>query len=151
MTIVTDIQIACSEDELPSSSEIKKWVGETLHQVACDSAELTLRIVDESEIISLNDKYRSKNQATDVLAFSANSLPQFDPPPLGDVVVCAKIVNEQSDNLSVPRKMHWARIVSHGVLHLCGYDHQTVDEAKQMEGLENSILQNLGLANFAMN
>lgn len=151
MTIVTDIQIACSEDELPSDSEIEKWVCETLKQVSRDSAELTLRIVDESEITSLNHKYRSKNKATDVLAFPVNFLPQFDPLPLGDVVVCAKIVNEQSDNLKVPRKTHWARIVSHGVLHLCGYDHQTDEDAKEMECLENSVLQNLGLANFAIN
>ena len=151
MTIVTDIQIACSEDELPSHSDIESWVCETLDQVSCDSAELTLRIVDESEITSLNHKYRSKKQATDVLAFTVNFLPQFDPTPLGDIVVCAKIVNEQSDNLEVPRKTHWARIVSHGVLHLCGFDHRTDDEAKEMEGIENSILQNLGLANFATN
>ena len=145
----TDIQIASSSKDTPSSTDIDDWIRSALDSVQRTGVELTVRVVDESEIVTLNKRYRNKDQSTDVLAFPAEPLTQIDPTPLGDVVVCAPVVDRQAQTLQQPRDSHWARIVAHGVLHLCGYDHQTPDEASEMESIEDAILNRLGLATCA--
>ena len=74
--------------------------------------------------------YRKINKATNVLAFPA-SYPDdiaLDFPLLGDVIICPKILLEESHALNKPLSAHWAHIVIHGVLHLLGYD-QIKDDA----------------------
>ena len=117
MTYHLDIQHA-SEKKCPVSNDmLYKWVEETLkpHQA---SAELTIRIVDPSEITELNHIYRKKNQPTNVLAF-----PSKDP------------------------IAHWAHIVIHGVLHLLGYDHITDPDSEIMQSIEITTLSFLGFDN----
>ena len=141
----TEVQIACSAQDAPSASEIDDWIRSTLDSVSRRGVEVTVRVVDEAEIVSLNRRYRDQDEATDVLAFPAGPLTHFETVPLGDVAVCAPVVNEQARRLQEPRDAHWARIVAHGVLHLCGYDHQSSDEAIRMESIEQTILVKLGL------
>lgn len=142
----TEIQIASVTKDTPSASDIDDWIRSALDMARRSEIELTVRIVDETEIVSLNRQYRNQDKATDVLAFPADiDLPGISPKPLGDVVVCADVVNRQAHELNRSPRAHWARIVAHGVLHLCGYDHQTLEDSMQMEQMEDSVLQRHGL------
>ncbi len=141
----TEVQIACAAQDAPSSSDIDDWIRSTLESARLSGVELTVRVVDEHEIVSLNRRYREQDKPTDVLAFPCAAPVQLEPVPLGDVVVCAPVVERQALRLQQSRNAHWARIVAHGVLHLCGYDHQTPEEARQMESIEDSILAKLGM------
>lgn len=146
MNLSVDVQVAIEDDDHPPPSELSQWVELAIDQ-RMPAAELTIRIVDRAEITQLNDQYRAKNKATNVLSFPAD-LPDFiDLPLLGDLIICAEVVNQEAEQQHKPCKHHWAHMVVHGTLHLLGYDHEQEQEAALMEGLEIELLARLGIAN----
>jgi probable rRNA maturation factor len=66
---------------------------------------------------------------------------------LGDVVICAPLVVCEALSQGKTISAHWAHMVSHGILHLLGYDHQDESQTEQMEALEVNILNGLGYPN----
>ncbi len=65
---------------------------------------------------------------------------------LGDLIVCAQVVQQESIEQNKPAEAHWAHMVVHGCLHLLGYDHIKDDEADVMEDLERQIMAGLGFS-----
>ena len=63
---------------------------------------------------------------------------------LGDLVICAPVVEREAGEQNKPIEAHWAHMIVHGCLHLLGYDHQNDAEAAAMERIEQDILANLG-------
>lgn len=117
-------------------------------------ASAVLRIVNADEAQSLNHDYREKNYATNILSFPSDfsELPDglLDDDELGylgDLVVCAEVVNEQADEQKKTVDQHWAHLVIHGILHLQGYDHISEPEASEMEAIEIKLLGELGVPN----
>ena len=116
-------------------------------------AEVTLLFVDESEIASYNERFLDRDGATDVLAFPVEELlpgvvPDHDPvgPPLllGDVVIAPAYVRRQAAQFEVTFEDEMALMVTHGILHLLGYDHIEEDEAERMEERERVLLAKVG-------
>ncbi|MGA7282673.1 MAG: rRNA maturation RNase YbeY, partial [Acidimicrobiia bacterium] len=114
-----------------------------------DLTEVTLLLVDETEMAAYNSRFLDRTGPTDVLAFPVEELvpgivPDFDPqgPPLlvGDVIVAPAYVRAQAERLEVGFDDEMALMVTHGILHLLGYDHQTDDEAETMERRETELL-----------
>jgi probable rRNA maturation factor len=142
---VIDVEI---EDAAWSYSEAQ---AETL---ALDAAEaalaasdfegggVTVLLTDDATVRDLNNRFRGKDYATNVLSFPAPENPEGH---LGDIAlgygVCAREAEEQGK----PLAHHLQHLVAHGVLHLVGYDHEIDAEAEQMEGLERVILAGLGV------
>lgn len=148
MTYCVDIQHACSIPLPVSDETLQQWVALTLESYK-DSAELTLRFVDDAEMIELNHTYRKQNKVTNVLAFPA-SYPdeiELDYPLLGDVIICPSVLLTESQDLKTPLIAHWAHIVIHGVLHLLGYDHIIESDAEIMRTIEINLLNKLGFDN----
>ena len=143
MTIELELQIASEAQTLPHPSQFREWVGTTLSD-RLDDAELTIRIVDIEEMTELNSTYRKKEGPTNVLSFPADVDPEFDLPLLGDIVICASVVQQEASDANIELLAHWAHMVVHGTLHLLGYDHIEDDEAEIMEALEEQILTNMG-------
>ena len=110
--------------------------------------DITLRIVAEDEIRTLNRDYRDKDAPTNVLSFPfemPEGLPEDAVEPLvGDIVICDAVVHREADEQHKPLDAHWAHMVTHGVLHLLGYDHIDDDDALVMETLEIRALGELG-------
>lgn len=131
----------------PSNASFERWVRAALNVYAKDDAEISLRIVDEAEIAELNREYRGKNYATNVLSFPADLPPELNLPHLGDIVICAGVVEQEAITQRKTPEAHWAHMVVHGTLHLLGYDHIDDDEANAMEQLEIDILSNLNYSN----
>jgi probable rRNA maturation factor len=97
----------------------------------------------------LNSTYRQKTGPTNVLSFPFD-LPediQLDMPILGDIVVCADVVNREAQEQHKTLDVHWAHMIIHGVFHLLGYDHETDHDAEKMERLEINVMQSLGFNN----
>jgi probable rRNA maturation factor len=138
-----DVQYAVSGDGIPAAEVIQQWADKAL-QERSGSAELTVRVVDEAEITALNRQFRGKDGATNVLSFPYEGMPGVTSDLLGDVVVCAPVVANESVAQSKPLQAHWAHIVVHGVLHLLGHDHSQDDEAHRMEACETDLLASLG-------
>lgn len=142
------IQYATDKALAPKKSLLSKWAQQALSK-KIESAELTIRIVDVEEMSSLNSMFRQKSGPTNVLSFPL-TLPEdieLDITLLGDIVICADVVNREAQEQHKPRDSHWAHMVIHGVFHLLGYDHETDKDAEIMEALEIEIMQSLGFAN----
>lgn len=144
MGVKIDIQRASSaaEDEPPENATLRRWARKALSGRVGDAA-LCIRIVDEDEITELNNQYRHKNKATNVLSFPMEMEDEVGRQWLGDVVICASVVNREAFEQDKSREAHWAHMVVHGVLHLLGFDHILDQEALIMENLETQILNSL--------
>jgi len=144
--------------EHPPSGELETW-AETARTSLANSnhREIVLRLVDEAEMIELNAEFRSKPGATNVLSFLAelpdamiknngleNNIEQELNLPLGDIVICAPIVAMEAKAQNKRLPAHWCHMVTHGVLHLYGFDHVKKTDAMTMEALETKILAKLG-------
>jgi len=148
--ITIDMQIASEHKELPNQQQLTLW-AQTALQGLKDQAELSIRIVDESESQQLNLEYRGKDKPTNVLSFPfevPEALVGLDEVGhlIGDLIICAQVVTEEAKQQNKPLMHHWAHMVVHGCLHLLGYDHITDEEAQVMEDLERTILSKLDIS-----
>lgn len=144
--LTLDIQHACDTPNTPAPANMKAWATAALNGHR-EHAEMTIRIVDEAEGAELNLTYRGKRGPTNVLSFP------FEPPPgiddlelIGDLVICAPVVEREAIEQGKALAAHWAHMVVHGTLHLLGYDHLTEGQATEMEALETDILLGLGFS-----
>lgn len=146
MTLAIDVQIATDDSNIPSTSDMQKWVAAALQHadgMADADVELAVRIVDVDEIRSLNKTFRKQDKPTNVLSFPAgdmDGIPGDSTRLLGDVVVCAPVIAAEAQKQGKELADHWCHMLVHGSLHLLGFDHGTDAEAAEMEGLEAKIL-----------
>lgn len=149
MKPTVDIQVATTATQVPSEEEFERWVDAALSAVFPDAPaprELSIRIVDKEESQALNAQYRHKDKPTNVLSFPSDLPSELNIPLLGDLVICAPVVEEEAREQNKPLDAHWAHMVIHGTLHLVGYDHIEDGEAAVMERLETDILAGLNYA-----
>lgn len=153
MTITVDLQIAVSnkdanesDSDLPSAQQFQGWVEAVLNTRKPD-AELTIRIVDESESHQLNNDYRGKNSPTNVLSFPFEAPPGVELNLIGDLIICANVVESEAKSQQKALISHWAHMVTHGCLHLLGYDHISNHDALDMESIEIETLNQQGFDN----
>ena len=144
MNVRVDVQRASDDDNIPDDDVVEAWVTRAV-EAARDlgDCEVSVRIVGAREIRALNRDFRGKDRATNVLSFPAGdvaALPPGEPELLGDVVVCADVVRDESAAQGKAVPDHWAHMLVHGTLHLLGYDHEAEPEADAMEALETTIL-----------
>lgn len=145
MTHHITLQNKCSSENIPSEQILQRWVDVALTD-RIDNSSLCIRIVDEAEMTELNETYRKKQGPTNVLSFPI-ILPNditLDEKPLGDIVICVNIIEQEVKEQRKTLEAHWAHMVIHGVLHLIGYDHENDTEADEMESLEINLLAQLG-------
>jgi probable rRNA maturation factor len=142
MSIELELQIATQAQTLPHPAQIREWVGTVLAN-HFETAQLTIRIVDEAESAELNERFLGKQGPTNVISFPYEPIPGIPDNILGDIVICAPLVVKEADEQDKTILAHWAHLVIHGLLHLLGYDHQTDKEAEEMEKLEVKILKKL--------
>jgi len=142
-----EIQRVVDSADIPSDTELQSWVELALHDYSAD-AEVVIRIVDNAEISALNQQYRHKQGATNILSFP------FEVPEgvegidlLGDLVVCSSVLEQEANSQGKPLKNHWAHIIIHGILHLLGYDHIEESDANEMEAKEVLMLQKIYINN----
>jgi probable rRNA maturation factor len=150
MNLSLDLQIATDDPNLPTLSDIESWVSLALGKRK-ENAQVCVRIVDENEIVELNFNYRAKKKPTNVLSFPADLPDYIDIPMLGDLVICAAVVERESAEQGKSRQSHWAHMTIHGTLHLLGYDHIIDSEATIMENLEIELLDKLKIPNPYVN
>jgi probable rRNA maturation factor len=111
-----------------------------------DSPSLLIRITDDEELKTLNQKYRGINKTTDVLSFPADFTdPDLESRYLGDVVIAYSRAAEQAQNRGHFVEAEIQLLVVHGILHLLGYDHGDRKEKEEMWSLQSRILEELDL------
>ena len=161
-----DIEVFCADEQTDVVVDVARW-----HQLAKNvlisegvrgAAELTLMFVPESAIAGLNEKYMGKSGPTDVLSFPLDAVEAVRTPGpgalsrgpdkvsvdlndlpilLGDVVVCPTVAKNQSPTHAGNIDVEFALLVTHGVLHVLGYDHEDERDAKKMQSRERELLE----------
>jgi probable rRNA maturation factor len=106
---------------------------------------LDVTFVTRGKMKSLNRKFRGKDSATDVLSFPALEIFARQG-HLGDLVICAPILEEQARRIGHSAKQELHVLLVHGLLHLLGYDHERSNrESSEMAKWESQILGEVGL------
>lgn len=161
-----EIEVFCADEQTDVVIDVARW-----HQLAKNvliaegvrgAAELTLMFVPESAIAGLNEKYMGKTGSTDVLSFPLDAVDAVRTPGpgafsrgpdksnidlndlpvlLGDVVVCPVVAERQSATHAGNIDDEVALLVTHGVLHVLGYDHDQDGDAKKMQSRERELLE----------
>ena len=145
MNVTVDVQRIMPAG--PADDQFQSWVETILTAEQKADAELTVRIVDENESAALNEEYRNKTGSTNILSFPFDCPDEVELNLLGDLVICAPVVEREAKQQGKQSQAHWAHMLVHGVLHLLGYDHIKEHDAEKMELREVEIMALLGFAN----
>ena len=130
------VQYACNREGLPLRADFVRWSRAAL----VGGGEVTIRLVEPDEGQELNQTYRGKDYATNVLSFPYET----EPVVVGDLVICPTVVAREAMEQNKPLMAHYAHLTVHGMLHLQGWDHEQDSEAQDMENEERTILAALG-------
>ena len=106
---------------------------------------LSIIIVDNEKIHEINKKYRQIDRPTDVISFALGDGEEVLPSELGDIFVSFDKAKEQALEYGHSLYREVAFLITHGMFHLLGYDHQTEDDEKIMFKKQEEILERLGI------
>lgn len=140
-------------DNFPSDALLTKWASDAVslglrempehpfHQADQDNPiSISLVCTDDATSQRLNNQFRGKDKPTNVLSFPSE-LPEGLPIFLaGDIIVCLPIVQQEAAAQSKHFTAHFCHMLTHGCLHLLGFDHIDDEEAEAMEALETQLL-----------
>lgn len=137
-----------TENSVPNHSDFSAWIWRAMKSKYAH-ARIGLVLLDKEAAQQYNLNYRNKDYATNILSFP------YEPLMLkgnrlalqGDLLICPEVVEKEAKEQNKNIHAHYAHLTIHGTLHLLGYDHETDEEAKEMESIEIAILQSLGYAN----
>ena len=110
------------------------WTGD-------EGAEVSVVLANDDFVQSLNKQYRHKNKPTNVLSFENEGL------LAGDIVVAYQTTKKEAKEKGISFSAHLAHLLTHGTLHLQGYDHLNDKQAQKMEKLEIKLLEKMGYEN----
>ena len=130
------LQYACNREGLPLRADFLRWARAAL----TGGGQITIRLVDADEGRALNNDYRGKDYATNVLSFPYDT----EPVVTGDLVICPAVVAREAAEQNKSLAAHYAHLTVHGILHLLGRDHDNDTDAEAMENEEKEILAALG-------
>ena len=123
---------------------IQQKTTDILNALDYHDAELSILIVDDSQIAILNKKYLHRHGPTNVIAFPMRTDPfsKINPELLGDVVISIETAEKEGKSIGISMEERFTQLLVHGVLHLLGYDHETSEqEADRMEKKSDEILK----------
>jgi probable rRNA maturation factor len=115
--------------------------------------EISIVFSDDAYIKELNHTYRDKDKPTNVLSFPGYDdnlltiLPPLEPVPLGDIVFALETIKNEAHIQNKSFENHLTHLFTHGLLHLLGYDHETDEEATEMEQFEVDVLSLFSIPN----
>jgi probable rRNA maturation factor len=122
---------------------LRRRAVRVLRALELADAELSIRLVDDTDIAVLNERYRGRRGPTDVLSFSLCEGPHAARRGelLGDVVISLDTALRQARRDRRPLEREVLRLLVHGALHLIGHDHVRVGERRRMRAVERRLLR----------
>jgi probable rRNA maturation factor len=157
--IAVDILIESKAwQDLPDAEDISRraiaaaasTLDESNAGIGLRNVEISVLLCDDGAIATLNGRWRGQEKPTNVLSFPVQPLhggvmPQ-ERRPLGDIAIAYETMVREARESGKTTAAHLSHLVVHGYLHLVGYDHETDDEAEEMERLERDILARIGIS-----
>ncbi len=153
MTVISvDISKEIEEYEDINLEEVEAFVVDIVKKEYVDTVKedesevyLSLLLTDNEEIKEINKSYRKKNEPTDVISFAYHETDDdIEMDVLGDIVVSLEKVEEQAKEYGHSFERELFYVITHGVLHLLGYDHINEEDKKVMREKEEDILERYG-------
>jgi len=140
-----DIRYGMAQKGVPAPRTFRKWMAVALGERR-QAVAIVLRVVDEVEARQLNQQFRGRDYATNVLSFPDKLVDPLNGMRfIGDIAICAPVVAREALEQGKPVRNHFAHMTIHGVLHLLGHDHVEEADAVKMEALERQLLATLGI------
>ena len=157
-TYTIDVEVEEAFKSEIDAEELIDVIKETLHQQNVPAASLTLSIVDDETVRSLNRQYRCVDATTDVLSFAsheedASNAADFVLPPelaaemaayLGDIVIAFPYAKGQAARYGNSVAAEMRLLAVHGTLHLLGYDHDSPHSESAMWAAQDAVLSRYG-------
>lgn len=147
----TEIWSAVAENPAELSETILTTAWRSISETN-NGFEISVVLADDIMLQKLNHQYRGKDKPTNVLSFPTgiiedSTTPEGEPSPLGDIVLSFETLDREARDLGVEIRDHFTHLLVHGMLHLVGFDHETDQDADEMELKEINILAGMGIAN----
>jgi probable rRNA maturation factor len=120
-----------------------------LSRLGREDAEISILLVGDRRIRSLNREWRGVDEATDVLSFPLSDPPGIGP-LLGDVVMSVETAARRAREEGRPVGRELERYLAHGLLHLLGFDHERPEDASRMAEMEAELARDEGLVGAAL-
>lgn len=137
-----------SELKFEPDKQLIQHLAEIALPLLCNNPQnhsFGIHFTTDEEMRSLNADYRGLDQTTDVLSFEAHT---FDPEQnvtyLGDIIISVPKMKSQALQAEHSQATEMLLLITHGLLHLFGYDHATSQEKNEMWALQNQILEMAG-------
>ncbi len=124
---------------------VKQISQQILKELQLDNVELSITLTDNENIRQINKQWRKKDRPTDVLSFPIDEKPPgYKYKILGDVIISLPFAKKQAEETGIPYQEEIIRLLTHGILHLLGYDHEVCPaEAKKMFDLQDRIVNRI--------
>ena len=127
---------------------IEKYINFLVTKRQLNNAIFNIIFVSSDEIHKINKEYRNVDRVTDVISFALEDSPDVEVCEyrlLGDIYICLDRAYEQADiyNHSILREICF--LITHGLLHLLGFDHMEEEEEKVMFSLQEELLNEYGI------
>ena len=135
-------------EEKIDKSFVRKVVKHTLKKMEAEKSEVNIIFVGLEEIHEINKAYRNVDRPTDVISFAledTEDVTVYEERVLGDIYICLDKVHEQAKEYGHTEIREMAFLIVHGLLHLLGYDHMIKEDEKIMFGLQEEILNEMGI------
>lgn len=134
--------------EVEDIDKLKEYISFVVKKENINNAIFNVVFVDNKEIRNLNKIYRKIDKETDVISFALEDVKGIETEEfrvLGDIYISIEKAKEQSEiyNHSLYREICF--LITHGILHLLGYDHMNEDDEKVMFSLQEKLLQEYGI------
>ncbi|AWB33690.1 rRNA maturation RNase YbeY [Orrella marina] len=147
------VQYAVDAPDLPRW-RLRGWVKRAIagarthleNQLDIEQVVLTIRLIDEVEARELNRTFRGRDYATNVLTFNFDPAPGTETIFQADIAICEAVLRQEATQQHKPVLDHAAHLCIHATLHALGFEHETDDQAQEMESLETEILAGMGIA-----
>jgi len=126
--------------------DIERWQAfseRALKSLRKSESDATIAFVSDRQMKDLNKRFRNINRSTDVLSFPAEEAGAATSTNLGDIAVSLERATAQAKENSLTLEIEIAQLILHGLLHLCGYDHET--DQGEMNRLELQLRRKLGI------
>lgn len=156
--MMADVIINNMQNKIEVSKELEDLIAKVINAAllaenVSGDVEVSIVLVDDEYIQNLNKDYRSIDAPTDVLSFAMReSVDESDisfeceeEELLGDVVISLERARSQAEEYGHSIEREIGFLVTHGILHLLGYDHETESERAVMRNKEEKILESIGL------
>ena len=140
------IEVVNRQRKVPVDLETwQLFTSRALKATPAEAASVTIAFVSDRQMRELNRQWRGKTGTTDVLSFPAgdDEFANPDGSNLGDVVISLEQATRQAREHRLSLDEEIAQLILHGLLHLCGYDHE-IDDGK-MNRLEVQLRKKLGI------